>query len=140
MGLAAGPLRPDLKLPMIATCDIGKAAAEELRRLEFRGKQTRELHGQRDLDYTEAAAIIGEAIGKADLKYVQASDPQVRGALVQSGMSENFAGLILEMAGALNSGYMRALEPRSDRNTTKTRFEDFVAEFFVPAYQEQVAA
>jgi uncharacterized protein YbjT (DUF2867 family) len=140
MGFAAGPMRPDLKLPMIATCDIGKAAAEELLGLGFRGKQTRELHGQRDLDYAEVTAIIGKAIGKPDLKYVQASDEQVRGAFAQSGMSNNFAGLILEMAHSLNSGYMRALEPRTERNTTKTRFEDFVAEFFVPAYQEQAAA
>lgn len=140
MGTSLGPLRPDLKLPMIATCDIGKAAAEELLRLEFKGKQTRELHGQRDLDYTEVAAIIGKAIGKPDLKYVQATDEQVRGALVQSGMSDNFAGLILEMARSLNSGFMRALEPRTERNTTQTKYEDFVAEHFVPAYQEQAAA
>jgi uncharacterized protein YbjT (DUF2867 family) len=140
MGFAVGPVRPDLKLPMIASSDIGKAAAEELLRLEFRGKQTRELLGQRDLDYTEVAKIIGKAIGKRDLKYVHASDEQVRPALLQSGMSDNVAGLILEMARALNSGYMRALEPRNERNTTKTKFEDFVEEFFVPAYQEQPAA
>jgi hypothetical protein len=56
------------------------------------------------------------------------------------GMSEQFARLILEMAGALNSGYMRALETRTDRNTTPTSFETFVAQVFVPAYQQQVAA
>jgi uncharacterized protein YbjT (DUF2867 family) len=140
MGLMVGPVRPDLKLPMIATRDIGKAAAEELLRLEFRDKQTRELLGQRDLDYTEVAKIIGKAIGKPGLKYVHASDEQVRPALVQSGISDNFAGLILEMMQALNSGHVRALEPRTERNTTETKFEDFVAEFFVPAYQQQAAA
>jgi uncharacterized protein YbjT (DUF2867 family) len=140
MGFAVGPLRPDLKLPMIASCDIGKAAVEALLRLDFRGKQTRELHGQRDLDYTEVATIIGKAIGKPDLKYIHAADDQVRAAMVQSGMSENVAGLILEMAGALNAGHMRALEPRTSRNSTETKYENFVAEFFVPAYQQQVAA
>ena len=140
LGMAVGPLRPDLKLAMIATCDIGKAAAAALDRLDFHGKQTQELHGQRDLNYTEVATIIGKAVGKPDLKYVHASDEQVRGAMVQSGMSDNLAGLILEMAHALNSGHMRALEPRNEGNTTKTKFEDFVGEFFVPAYQQQVAA
>ncbi|HZW91709.1 MAG TPA: NmrA family NAD(P)-binding protein [Candidatus Eremiobacteraceae bacterium] len=140
MGYTVGPLRPDLKLPMIATCDIGKAAAEALLRLDFRGKQTRELQGQRDLDYTEAVTIIGKAIGKPDLKYVQAPDDQLRGAMVQMGMSDNFAGLILEMASTLNSGVMRVLEPRTPGNTTSTNFENFVAEFFVPAYQQQAAA
>ena len=140
MGSTAGPLRPDLKLPMIATCDIGKAAADALLRPEFRGKQTQELLGQRDLDYNEATTIIGKAIGKPDLKYIQPSNDQIRAAMVQMGMSDNFAGLILEMAAALNTGHMRPLEPRNPRNTTATTFENFVAEYFVPAYQQQAAA
>jgi uncharacterized protein YbjT (DUF2867 family) len=139
-GSAIGPLRPDLKLPMIATRDIGAAAADALLSLGFQGKQTHELLGQRDLDYTEIATIIGKAIGKPNLGYVHAPDDQIRVAMVQSGMSEKFVGLILEMCGSLNSGHMRPLEPRTPRNTTPTRFEDFVAESFVPAYQQQTAA
>ena len=139
-GSALGPIRPDLKLPMIATCDIGKAAAEALLRLEFRGKQIQELHGQRDLDYTEAATIIGQAIGKPGLKYLQAPNDQLRAAMLQMGMSDNFVDLILEMAEALNLGRVRALEPRTPGNTTATTFENFVATFFVPAYQQQAAA
>jgi len=140
LGNMIGPVSPNLKLAMIATPDIGAAAADALLRLAFQGKQTQELQGQRDLDYTEAAAIIGKAIGKPDLGYIQAPDDQIRAAMVQMGMSDNFAGLILEMAGALNTGHMRALEPRSAVNTTPTKFETFVAESFVPAYQQQAAA
>jgi hypothetical protein len=140
LGTAVGPVSANLKLPMIATCDIGAAAADALVRLAFRGKQTQELQGQRDLNYTEATTIIGKAIGKPDLGYIQAPDNQVRAAMVQMGMSENFAGLILELAAALNAGHMRALEPRTASNTTPTKFETFVAESFVPAYQQQAAA
>jgi uncharacterized protein YbjT (DUF2867 family) len=139
-GNVVGPLRPDLKIPMIATRDIGAAAAEALLRLDFRGKQTRELLGQRDLDYNEVAAIIGKGIGKPGLAYVQLPGDQMKGALVQTGMSENLAGLILEMASALNSGHMRALEPRTARNTTPTSYETFVQEVFAPAYKQQAAA
>jgi uncharacterized protein YbjT (DUF2867 family) len=140
MGIAVGPVRPDLKLPLIASQDIGAAAADALTELKFTGKSTQELHGQRDLDYSEVARIIGAAIGKPGLKYVLGADEQVRGAMVQMGMSENMAGLILEMAGALNSGLMRMLEPRNTRNTTPTPYEAFVAQKFVPAYQQAVAA
>jgi uncharacterized protein YbjT (DUF2867 family) len=140
MHSTVGPLRPDLKLPMIATQDIGAAAADLLTELKFNGKQTQELHGQRDLEYNEAATIIGNAIGRPKLGYVHAPDAQIRGSMVQMGMSDNFAGLIIEMAAALNSGHMRTLEPRSPRNTTPTPFETFVAQTFVPAYQQQVAA
>ncbi|MFY9560509.1 MAG: NmrA family NAD(P)-binding protein [Terriglobales bacterium] len=140
LGTAAGPLRPELKVPMIATKDIGVAAAEALLRLDFSGKQTRELQGQRDLDYTEVSRIIGKAIGKPDLGYIQAPEDEVRASLLQLGLSPSLAGLILEMADALNSGHMKALEPRSARNTTPTSYESFVAEQFVPVYQQQAAA
>ena len=49
MGVAAGPLHPELKLPLIAARDIGVAAAEALLSLDFSHQQTRELHGQRDI-------------------------------------------------------------------------------------------
>ncbi len=140
MGSTAGPVRPDLKLPMIATRDIGPIAAQALLGLAFRGRQTQELQGQRDLDYTEATHIIGRAIGKPNLAYIQAPDNQIKAAMVQMGMSDNLAGLILEMAGALNSGDMRALEPRTRSTTTPTGFEDFVATTFLLAYQQQAAA
>ena len=140
MGVAAGPLRSDLKLPLIATRDIGAAAAEDLLKLDFHGHQTRELLGQRDLTMTEAAAIIGDQLAKPDLQYVQAPNDQIRTAMIGMGMSSNFVDLILEMAGALNSGHMAALEGRSARNTTPTSYETFVKEEFVPLYYGKSAA
>ena len=140
MGITAGPLRADLMMPMIATRDIGAAAADALAGRAFNGKQTRELLGQRDLSYSEVARIIGKAIGKPDLTYVQLPDEQLRGAFMQMGMSANGADLILEMSGALNSGYMRALEQRSPENTTPTSFEKFVEEEFVPRFRGKSTA
>jgi uncharacterized protein YbjT (DUF2867 family) len=140
MGITAGPLRADLMLPMIAARDIGAAAAEALLALAFNGQQTREQLGQRDISMAEVATIIGKAIGKPDLNYLQLPDEQVRAALTQLGMSLNVANLILEMAGALNSGHMRALEQRSAQNTTPTSFESFVAEEFVPRYRGKSTA
>jgi uncharacterized protein YbjT (DUF2867 family) len=140
MGKTAGPLRGDLKLPMIATRDIGSAAAELLVGLNFSGKQTRELLGQRDLSMDEATAIIGKAIEKPDLTYVQVPGEQMQPLFIQMGMSPNVASLVLEMAEALNSGHMRALEQRAARNTTTTRFETFVKEEFVPLYRAQTKA
>jgi len=139
-GMAVGPLRPDLKLPMIATRDIGETAASALLNLDFHQKQTRELLGQRNLSMIEVAQIIGRAVGKPDLRYTEAPDHQVRAALIQLGMSSNMADLILEMSAALNANYMRALEPRSTENTTPTAYERFVTEEFVPLYEGKSAA
>lgn len=140
MGSAAGPLRPDLKVAMIATRDIGNVATDALLHPTIRGKQIHELHGQRDISYIEVASILGKTIGKPGLKYVQVPDDQFRAALVQMGMSEPMANLLLEMTGALNSGKMHALESRTAQNTTPTGYEAFATEVFVPAYQHQVAA
>jgi hypothetical protein len=60
--------------------------------------------------------------------------------MLQMGMTGDLVGLMLEMCAALNSGHMRALEFRTAKNTTPTKFEDFVAEKFVPAFQQQSAA
>jgi uncharacterized protein YbjT (DUF2867 family) len=138
-GVTGGPLRPDLKVAMIATEDIGAAAAEALRKLDFSGKQARELLGQRDLTYLEAASVIGKAIGKPGLSYMQFGAAQIKPALMQIGMSSNMADLLLEMSEALNSGYMAPLETRSAQNTTPTSIEKFVAEQFVPQFTGKAA-
>jgi uncharacterized protein YbjT (DUF2867 family) len=138
-GMLAGPVRPDLPLPMIATRDIGSVAAEALLKLDFEGKRPRELQGPRDVTYNEVAKIVGSAIGKPGLSYMQMPAAQLKPALTQMGMSANMADLLLEMADALNSGYMKMLEPRSPANSTPTTIETFVAEVFVPAYRGKAA-
>jgi uncharacterized protein YbjT (DUF2867 family) len=139
-GMMAGPVNADLALPMIATYDIATAAADALAKLDFTGHQTRELLGQRDLTYSQMAKIIGAAIGIPNLAYVQLPADQIIQAMTQMGMSKNMATLICEMSDGLNSGHMRALEPRSAANTTPTQFEEFVRRVFVPAYKGQATS
>ena len=139
LGHMAGPIRSDLTLPMIATHDIGAFAAEALSRRDFQGKQRRELLGARDVTYAQVAKVVGAAIEKPDLSYRQVPAAQLKPALTQMGMSANMADLLLEMSDALNAGHMRALEPRSQQNTTPTTIETFVGEVFVPAYRAKAA-
>ncbi|HET7100650.1 MAG TPA: epimerase, partial [Terriglobia bacterium] len=115
--------------------DIGAAAAELLLKADFKGKQPRELLGQRDVTYAEIAPIIGKAIGKPSLSYTKLPAMMLRPALTQMGMSKSMADMLLEMADALNSGYMAPLEPRTESNTTSTSIEAFIAEEFVPRFQ-----
>ncbi|HXX71307.1 MAG TPA: NmrA family NAD(P)-binding protein [Candidatus Acidoferrum sp.] len=139
MGVVAGPLRGELELPMIATRDIGESAAEALLQLNFVGQQTRELLGARNISMAEVASLIGAAIGRPQLSYKQLPDDQVRAALVQTGLSTDVVALILEMARALNTGHMVALETRSKENTTPTSYEQFVKEVFVPQFRGKPA-
>src|SRR6201988_3051717 len=133
-GIFGHALLPDLNLPMIATRDVGDYAAQRLLDLDFSGKQTRELLGERDLSMVEATTIIARGIGKPDLRYEQFSYDQVRQALEQMGMTPKKAAVYIEMFEAINASVLAAQEPRSRENTTPTSFEQFVQDVFAPAY------
>src|SRR5712675_3025832 len=106
MGIFGNALLPDLKLPQAATRDVGDYAARRLLDLDFSGKQTRELLGERDLSMAEATAIIARGLGKPDLRYEQFSYDQVRQALTQTGFSPKKAAVYLEMFEAINVGLL----------------------------------
>jgi uncharacterized protein YbjT (DUF2867 family) len=135
MGIFGHALLPDLKLPLIATRDIGAYAAQRLLDLDFSGKQTRELLGERGLTMAEATAVIARNIGKPDLRYEQFSYDQVQQALTQAGFSPKKAAVYIEMFQAINAGLLAAQEPRSTQNSTPTSFEKFVQDVFAPAYR-----
>jgi len=134
MGLFGHVLLPDLKLPMIATRDVGDYGARRLLDLDFSGKQTRELLGERDLSMAEATAVIARGIGKPDLRYEQFPYDQMQLALIQTGFSSKKAAVYIEMFKAINAGVLAAQEPRSPENSTPTSFETFVRDVFVPSY------
>ena len=140
MGLFGHVLLPDLKLPMIATGDVGDYAARRLLALDFSGKQTRELLGERDLSMTEAAAMIARGIGKPDLPYVQLPYDREQRILEQMGMPPKKAAVYIEMFKAINTGVLAAQEARSRENTTTTSFEEFVRDVFAPAYRRTASA
>jgi uncharacterized protein YbjT (DUF2867 family) len=139
-GIFGNALRPDLKIPMAATRDVGDYAVQRLLHLDFSGKQTRELLGERDLSMTEATAVIARAIGKPDLRYQQFPYDQVQQALTQLGVPPKGAAMYIEMYMAINAGVLVPLEPRSRENTTPTSFEQFVQEVFAPAYHSKASA
>jgi len=135
MGLFGGALRADMQIPMIATRDIGAYAAERLLKLDFNGKQTQELLGERDLSMNEVAAIIGRALNLPDLRYAQFPYDQVKQVLLQMGTPPKTAAYFIEMFQGFNEGIVVSPEARNAENTTLTSFETFVKEVFVPAYQ-----
>src|SRR6202522_816824 len=135
MGIFGNALLPDLKLPMVATRDVGNYAAQRLLNLDFSGQQTREVLGERDLSRTEFAAVIARGVGKPDLRYQQFPYEQVQQVLTQLGVPPKGAAMYIEMYKAINAGVLIPLEPRSPENTTPTSIEQFVQDVFVAAYR-----
>jgi uncharacterized protein YbjT (DUF2867 family) len=139
MGFFAGGIRGDLKMPMIATRDIGDYAADRLAALDFTGFSTREMLGQRDVSHDEAASAIGAAIGKAKLAYQKFPSFLVEQGIKQLGIPKKTASLMTEMHEAGNEGLLNPQELRSEQNTTTTSIEAFAQEEFAPAYQAKAA-
>ncbi|HEV7843759.1 MAG TPA: hypothetical protein VGO69_08670, partial [Pyrinomonadaceae bacterium] len=101
----------------------------------FTGKQVRELLGPRDYTMIEATKILGRAIGKEDLSYVQVPYEQVRQAMLAQGMSESAVDELIELSESTNEGRIIPTEERSAENTTRTTLEEFAEETFAPLYR-----
>ena len=129
-----------MPLAQIATRDIGAYAADALLKLNFTGKTTRELLGQRDITMNETASAIGKAIGKPNLGYSKFPTFAVEMAMKQMGMPADYVKELVEMLESINSGWMVPIEPRSPENTTPTSIETFAADEFAPRYQGKAAS
>jgi len=81
-----------------------------LKARNWTGFVVRELRGQRDISFAEATRIIGERIGKPNLKYIQFPYADAVKVLTQFGFSENIATLEVEVARPANEG---GLAPKS---------------------------
>jgi len=140
MGILPGGSPGDVPQPWIAAKDIGVHAAERLRGRDFSGNSTQELLGPRDYTMKEVATIVGKAIGKPSLGYMQVPFMMLEPALVQMGLPKSTAAMVIEMWKAMNDGLLAPQEPRSPKNTTSTTLELFVSEVFAPAFLGKTAS
>ncbi len=132
-GVYPDMIAADAPIPMIATQDIAAVVAEELTRPGFKGHVVKHLLGPRSLSMAEAAGILGAAIGKPDLKYVEADPVQTKAGMVQLGYSQDIADLIEEMSRALSDGRINGTFTRDAASFTPTTLESF-APVFAQAY------
>jgi uncharacterized protein YbjT (DUF2867 family) len=120
-------IRAEVSFPMVATVDVAREAADRLKNRDFTGHEVKPLLGPEDVTMAAATRAMGQRLGNPDLPYVEFPPEGVRGALVQAGMSEQVAGLIVDMQLAVNEG--RSLDvPRTAESTTPTRLEDFLSQ------------
>jgi uncharacterized protein YbjT (DUF2867 family) len=133
-GINGGGAAAATTIPMIATRDIAAVAARALAARDWTGFELQELPGPRDLSFAEATRILGAAIGKPDLAYVQFPYADYSVALQQAGLSKSVADLYAEMEKAFDDGLVKALGGRTAATTAPTTFEQFAGEVLAPAY------
>lgn len=126
----------DHALPMVATRDVAKVAAAHLSNLDFTGKSVQAVMGPRDYTYTEFTNIIGKAIGKPELPYVQIPIGQAKQVFLGNGFSEDFVNNLLGMALAIKDGIFN-YQKRDASTTTPTTAEAFVTDTYLPIYNQQ---
>jgi uncharacterized protein YbjT (DUF2867 family) len=127
-GVNGSAIRGDVRIPMVATKDVAREAADRLRRRDFTGHEVKLLLGPEDLTMTDVTRAIGARLGMPDLPYVQLPAEGVRAALVGAGMAEEVAGLIVAMQLALNEGLSFDGVQRTATSATPTRFVDILRE------------
>jgi uncharacterized protein YbjT (DUF2867 family) len=136
MGIIGSSAPADVKIPMIATQDIAKVAAEKLLALNFTGHTVLPLLGAADISFAEAASIIGAAIGKPDLKYIQFPADQAKQGMMQAGLTEAWADSYNNMNEGIGLGVMNH-HTRSAESTTPTTLEEFAKTTFAYVYNLQ---
>lgn len=135
-GINGSAMRPDTRLPMVATRDIAGVALEYLSVPTFTTNMMRDILGPRDYTMLEATAILGAAIGRTSLPYVQFSEDDFKRGLESAGFSADVARNFYELNNAFNMGWMQKSALRTPANTTVTTLEQFAREVFAPAFQK----
>ncbi|MDD5087731.1 MAG: NAD(P)H-binding protein, partial [bacterium] len=125
MNILGSPVKADIKVPMIAARDVGAYAARRLLALDFQGYSHVDIFGPQELSMPEVAKVLGEAISKPDLRYVEFSYTDAVNGMVSMGLPREAAESYVELARASNEGRLRHLQPPSPDTTMPTTLEDF---------------
>lgn len=123
----------DHSIPMVATKDVAKIAAEHLAALDFEGKSIHAVMGPRNYTMREFTKIAGKAVGKPDLQYVQIPFEQAKQIFLGNGFTEDFVENLLGMAIGIKEGIFN-YQKRDEYSTTPTTAEEFAAEVYAPIY------
>ncbi len=91
----------DHKDPWVSPLDIASVIAEEMEK-PFDGRTVRYIASD-EVSPNEVAGILGEAIGKPDLKWTAIPDEQMLNGMIAAGMNPNIAKGLVEM----NAGFHR---------------------------------
>ncbi len=125
----------DVNLPLTHPKDIAEVAFKALDSLEISGKQIKYIVSDEKNGF-EVAKVLGNAIGKTDVNWVEFSDEQLLNALMQNGFSEQMAKVyMVEIGIALKDGsFMGDYNKNKSQSVGGTTLQDFSKEF-AAAYQ-----
>lgn len=127
-GIIAANYGADKMIPWVSPNDIAAAIAEEIT-TPSHGKKVRYVSSD-ELTGDETARILGEAMGKPDLKWVLISDEETLNGLTNVGMQPKIAqGLVAMYAGLYNGLLSEDYIKNRPVEMGKTKLADYAKEF-----------
>jgi uncharacterized protein YbjT (DUF2867 family) len=130
-GIIAANYGADKMIPWVSPNDIAQAIAEELA-TSFGEAEKRKIRyvSSDELTGHETAQILGNAIGKPDLKWVLVSDEEVLNGLTSVGMQPKIAVGLVEMYAGLYNGLLgEDYERNRPAVMGKTKMAEYAKEF-----------
>jgi uncharacterized protein YbjT (DUF2867 family) len=125
----------DVKMALVDTGDIAQVAFEALSKGDITGKTVRYIVSD-ERTTQEIASVLGAAVGKPELPWVEFKDEDSFGAMVGMGLSQEVAKNYVEMGQALQNGAMQSdFVKHSDIKLSPTKLENF-AGLFAGVYQQ----
>lgn len=117
----------DDKEPWVSPLDIAAAIAEEIEK-PFEGRTIHYIASE-EVSPNEIAKILGEAIGKPELKSVVIPDEQLLNGMLSIGMNLQVANGLVEMQASQRSGLLYEDYYRNKPTLGKVKLTDFAKEF-----------
>jgi uncharacterized protein YbjT (DUF2867 family) len=108
--------------------DIAQAAADALEALNFKGHSVQYLVSD-ERPQGDLAKVLGTAVGKPDLPWVEFTDEQSLGGMIGAGLPEVMAKKYVEMGSSMRSGKMFEDYKKHPHTKGKITLEEFAKDF-----------
>ncbi len=123
----------DDKEPWVSPLDIADTIAEEFEK-PFDGRTVRYIASD-EVSPNEVARILGEAIGKPDLKWMTISDEQMLNGILAAGFNPQAANGLTEMNAGRRSGVVYQDYNQNKPTLGKIKLKDF-SKAFATGYKQ----
>jgi uncharacterized protein YbjT (DUF2867 family) len=128
MGIMGGNYGKETKLVMVHPRDIATVAGKELEG-SFTGKSHCYVAGEEG-QIDNIVRLLGAAIGRPELSWVQFSDEETLKGMIAAGMSKAIADMYVEMGRAIGSGILlEDFEKHRPNEWGPTKLAEFGPEF-----------
>lgn len=119
----------DKKEPWVSPLDIATVIAEEMEK-SFNGREIRYIASD-EVSPNEVAQILGETIGKPDLKWLEIPDEQMLTGMKAAGMNPEIAKGLVEMNAGRRSDILYEDYNQHKPTLGKVKLKEFAKEFAV---------